>query len=354
MRRLPIAISVSFAVSLAVAIGALAQDDPPGDDPPVPNGELQEVARRAGVVAQVGDVEITVGDVEDRINEQSVNLRVNYRDPEEVRRFVRGMVRFELLARAAEREGIAELPDVRETIKQAAVQQLIRRDFDQAHPVEDISDEEVEQYYESHPEEFGRPELRRAAHIAVESREEADRLLARARAADAREFRELARDHSQDPETRLRGGDLRFFGRDGRARNSRDPQVDEGIASAAFALAEVGDVVAEPVAIGERWSVVKLTGRRPAEQRTLAQSAPTIRLRLWRAQRQQRITDFVAELRRGAEVEPRYELLRGIRLDPPPREDQDEEVAARAHRRLPQPGAQAPVRRPDQLPPPAN
>ena len=311
------------------------------------NPELQEVARRAAVVAEIGDVEITLGEVEDRINEQAPNLRLEYRDPDSVRRFVDSLVRFELLARAADRAGIDEQPEVQRTIKQAAVQQLIRRDFDQRITVDSVSDEDIAQYYETHPAEFGRAELRRAAHIRVETRAEAERLLEQARTADARQFRELARDHSVDPETRLRGGDLRFFGRDGRASNTRDPQVAAPLAAAAFTLAEVGDLADEPVQVGDEWSIVKLTGRRPAEQRSLAQASPTIRLRLWRNRRQQELTDFVAGLRRDANVEPDYDLLRNIRLDPPPREDADEDD----HGDGPATSA-GPVRRPEQTPPP--
>jgi peptidyl-prolyl cis-trans isomerase C len=343
-RALLLTLGSSLACSLFVA-AALAQDD--GADPTAPTPapaqrqySAEDQARRARVIARVGEATITVGDVEDAINQQSPFLRVRYRDPAQLRTFVDGMIRFELLARAAERAGVGNDPEVRRVGKQNAVQQLIRRDFDERITPDSIPEQDVRAYYDAHPEEFSREELRRAAHIQVATREEADRLLAQARSADARAFRELTRDHSLDPETRLRGGDLRYFDREGGSRNGQDPPVDRALAAAAFGLNEVGDV-AEPVQVGERWSIVKLTGRRPPEHRTIEQAAPTIRLRLWRQRRQDSLEELVTRLRTEANVQVHYDRLRPIRLDPAPREDGD----GHDHGEVPEarPAAEAPA-----------
>ncbi len=325
MQRALLLTLLSALISAGLGAAALAQEDE-GDPvaPPTPAVELspEDRARRAKVVAKVGDARITVGDVEDAVNQQSPFLRVRYRDPAKLREMVEGMVRFELLARAAERADVDEDPEVRRVAKQNAVQQLIRRDFDEQITPESIPAADVQAFYEAHPEEFSREELRRAAHIQVATRADAERLMARVREADARGFRDLAREHSLDPETRLRGGDLRYFDREGHSRTPSDPAIAEALATAAFALAETGDV-SEPVQVGERWSIVKLTGSRPAEHRSLAEASPSIRLRLWRERRQGGLEDLVTRLRREHGVEPSYDLLRMIRLDPPEREDGD-------------------------------
>lgn len=334
MRRVITLTIVSSLVCGLVAV-AVAQDDRPRDptrpggapaetETPVLSAEDRE--RRARVIARIGEMTITVGEVEDAINEQSPFVRLRYRDPEQVAQFVQSMVRFELLARAAERAGVGGQPEVLHVVKQNSVQQLIRRDFDERITVDNVPQADVQSYYDAHPDEFSRAELRRAAHIRVGSREEAVRHLTKALTADAREFREMAREHSSDPATNLRGGDLRYFDANGAPRNARDTQIDEGLARAAFQLEEVGDVASEPVPIGEHWSVLKLTGRRPAEHRTIEQAGPTIRLRLWRQSRQEALASFVARLRREAGVENiDYSLLRVIRLDPAEREDEEDD-----------------------------
>src|SRR5687767_5693400 len=126
MRRALIASFVSALASAAIAFGALAQEDPPEEPPPQrdppPVYTPEDEARRARVIARVGEARVTVGDVEDAINEQSPFLRARYRDPAALREFVEGLIRFELLARAAERENVDEDPEVERVSKQNAVQ----------------------------------------------------------------------------------------------------------------------------------------------------------------------------------------------------------------------------------------
>jgi len=315
--------SVLASVTLTATLGA--QPIPPGarDAGPAPL-TAQDRARRAKAVARIGSVQITVGDVEDAINSQSPFLRARYRDPEKLREFVQNMIRFELLARAASKRGYGRDQDVERTVSQNAVQQLIRRDFDERITVDSVPEADVRTYYDAHPEEFHRPEMVRASHVLLADRAEAQRLIAQARQLDARGFRDLARERSIDTETKLRGGDLRYFTRDARPGAGADVQpgpdahVDPAIVTAAFRLREVGDVTAEPVHVGNAWSVIKLTGRRPAEHRTIEEAGPTIRMRLWRERRQRAIEEFVASLRRRYSPQVFPDRMQPIRLDPAP------------------------------------
>ncbi|NOY91702.1 MAG: hypothetical protein GXP55_10920, partial [Deltaproteobacteria bacterium] len=109
-----------------------------------------EVARRAGVYAHIGDVSITVGMIEDRIAAMQPFLRQRYRDPEQLRRFADDMVRFQLMAREAERRHYDQNPAVTRTLKQNAVQMLIRRQFDERITPESVSEADVRGYYEAH------------------------------------------------------------------------------------------------------------------------------------------------------------------------------------------------------------
>ena len=292
---------------------------PPTPTPPAARTEADE-ARRARVYATVGDVRITVGRIEDEIAQMSPFLRARYRDPAKLRELADSLVRFELLAREAERDGYGDRQVVQRSVKQAIVQNLIKTEFDERVTRDSITAEEIQAYYDSHQDEFGRPAMVRASHVLLTTREEADALLAEARAADARQFRELARRHSIDTETKLRGGDLRYFTQSGLPAGARDDDtpVDPAIVTAAFALREVGDVVSAPIAVGEHWSLVKLTGRRDAEQRTIEQASEGIRLRLWREKRQRAIDEFVDGLRRTHAPELHPDRMRPIRLDGPP------------------------------------
>lgn len=288
----------------------------------------QDEARRARTYARMGDMRLTVGDLEDQIALQAPIMREQLRQPRRLQEFADGLVRSMLLAQEAERRGYGENTAVKRAYKESLVQNIIRVQIDEQNTRQSISDEDINAYFEAHAEEFRRPAMSRAAHILFESREAAEAVLEEARAADARGFRNLVREHSIDTETKFRGGDLRYFMRNGRspsatapvreegpATREPDPPVDSVIVEAAFALQTVGDV-SDVVQTGEYFSIVKLTGRRLEEQRTLASAADGIRVKLWRERRSEAMSEFSRGLRREATVEIQSDLLRSIHLDP--------------------------------------
>lgn len=335
MRRSALAVLISLfslAMGIAGSPRALAQPrmDPTSPTPDMP-ADLgpqtpEDLARRAHVIASVGAATITVGDVEDQIARQSPFMRARFRDPAQMRELVQNMIRFELLSREADRQGFGSDREVREATSQSAVQQLIRDRFDTRITPESIPAADVQAYYDAHPDEFSRPEVRRASHILVATRERADELAAEVRTADARTFRALAQEQSLDAESRARGGDLRYFDDQGRTPNSGDAAVDLNLVRTAFALGDVGDVSA-PVELSGQWSVVKLTGRRPTEHRSVEEAGPSIRLRLWRERRQSAIDTFVEGLRTSTAVEVFQDRMRPIHMEPPERTSEDDPAA---------------------------
>ena len=86
-----------------------------------------------------------------------------------------------------------------------------------------VEDSEVQAFYRDRIDQFSRPEQRRARHILVrvdpgaaeperaEARARAEGLLARLQSGES--FETLAEEHSDDPGSAARGGDLGFFGR---------------------------------------------------------------------------------------------------------------------------------------------
>ena len=74
------------------------------------------------------------------------------------------------------------------------------------------SEQEVRAAYEARASQFGVGEQRRASHILVKTREEAEKILAELRKSPNR-FAELAKKNSQDPGSAEKGGDLGWFGR---------------------------------------------------------------------------------------------------------------------------------------------
>jgi peptidyl-prolyl cis-trans isomerase C len=281
---------------------------------PAPGASDADVKRRAQAVARYQGGDVTIGELEEAIRQQSPYLRRRYSDPQVLAELLAKTVRFELLANEAERRGYATNPQVHETTKQNAVQRLMKADVDEQITIEQIPADDVKAYYQANLAEFVRPALRRANHVMFTTLEDAKAALAEAKEMDMRGFRELARQKSIDEQSNARGGDLGYFDAQGKPRDDGVSPVPEAIAKAAFALQTVGDVVGEPVKIPGGFSLVKLTGQRPASSRTLADADATIRARLWRDKRQTASDAFVQKLREEFKPVVHAELLGQIDL----------------------------------------
>lgn len=274
-------------------------------------------ARRSQKLATFKGGQLTVGELEDAIMRQSPLMRARYADQRNLKDLYDKTLRFALLASEAERRGYAKNDAVDQAVKQNAVQALMKADFDDDTAQASVSKEDIEKYYQEHISEYVQPAMQRASHVLVATEAEAKAIAAEAKKADLRAFRQLARDKSIDDATKLRGGDLRYFDQSGKPRDQPDAQVPPAIVKAAFALKNVGDT-SPPIKMPGGYSIVKLTGQRPAVSRKLDEVDETIRARLWRERRQKAIEDFVAKLRTQVKPEQHPELMDAIKLDDAP------------------------------------
>jgi peptidyl-prolyl cis-trans isomerase C len=280
----------SRPLALALATLALSASPTRAEAPPA-----DDAARRAQTIVRGEGVEVTIGEVEDALVQQGALGRARARDPEQLKAVVQELARTELLAREALRRGYDKNAAVRQVVKESAAQALVRLEVEDKITPQSIPIEDVRAYYEANPGEFHKPQRRRASQIVLESQQEADNLLPEVRKLDARGFAELAKMHSKDDATRAQGGELGYFAREP-LRDGSEPNVPTAIREAVFALSAVGDT-SEPVAVGTRFALLRVTGERPERHATLTDAEPSIRGKLWRERRQQAVDALVASLR---------------------------------------------------------
>jgi peptidyl-prolyl cis-trans isomerase C len=249
----------------------------------------------AEVLAKVDDVTITVGEFQERINQQSPYVRARYTSMERKKEFLDNLVRFEVLAKEAERRGLSKDPEVVRTMKQVMIQKLLKDQFDKQR-MEDISDEECKKFYDAHPEQYNKPEEVRVSSILVKDQATAKKVMndSRIKGVDNQQFRNLVAEYSQDLATKDRGGDLRYF-------DAKTKDVPKAIVDASFALTNIGDV-SPPVKTEQGIVILKLTGRRKALVRTFDEVKQQIRNQLYRDKRQESMESFVKNLRDKANV----------------------------------------------------
>jgi peptidyl-prolyl cis-trans isomerase C len=193
--------------------------------------------------------------------------------------------------RLAER-GMDEVSFLRMVRKDVTVERMSARKLEE---VAEPGDTEIRQFFAAHPEKLRNHERVCASHILLpldpddpgQSLEHARALKARAEQGD---FAEVARRHSVCASA-PGGGDLGYIRRE---------DVDPAFADAAFSqvVGEVGDPVRTPLG----YHLIKVTAHEIPAPPTLDEARNRIIGFLRRARGAQLLQEWVAELRRTAEV----------------------------------------------------
>jgi peptidyl-prolyl cis-trans isomerase C len=281
---------------------------------PNPGPGTKGASRSGPVLARVDDTEITAGDLQEVLARYAHTpfVLARYSTPEKKKELLDSLVRYELMAREALRRGYDRDPDVQRIAKKQMVALFEKREINDKLRAEDIAPADVEKYYREHQPEFVRPEEVRVSQILVHD-EAAARLVAAAAKAgrnDPKSFRVLVERYSEDADSKPRAGDLTFFDR----KTTREPKA---LVEAAFAMTQVNEVVG-PIASDKGLHILKLTDRRAATTRTLAEANVDIQKRLLDQMRAQRKRDLTDETRKSIHVEIYQDELAKIVLAPTP------------------------------------
>jgi len=300
-----------FVVALAAGAASACAKAPktgPGRD----NTDLSQV------VAKVDDSVITVGEFQDRLNKQSPFIRARYTTVDKKKEYLDSLIRFEVMAKEAQRRGYDKDPEVTRVMKQQMISKFLQKDFDSKLKVEDVPDADVEKYYKDHPDEFNRKDEVRVSEVLVKDKGKADKIYSEAKAAPkvaaapggtdgGKVFHDLVTKYSDDEASKQRGGDLAFFDKD-------SPAQPRPIVEAAFKLSEVGDV-SPPVKTDKGWAVLRLTQKRPGFSRPLPEVKRQIQQRLFRDTRTKALDAFIADMKKKSNIEIREENLGRVVID---------------------------------------
>ncbi len=201
-------------------------------------------------------------------------------------------------------------------LDRAAFRQQVRRELETyqvlQHKVRGrvkLSDADVRNYYQTHPQEFGGEEEVKVRHIFLPLREDAppaeeqkaraaaERVLQRLRTGE--DFEKVAREVSKGPSA-ADGGDIGWL---------RRGTIQKELEDAAFALKD-GQISA-PVRAGPGLHVLKVEGRRLGGARSFEEAQEEIRNRLYEEQVGTYRQQYIDELRKSALIEVKIPELRG-------------------------------------------
>ncbi|MBN1673320.1 MAG: peptidyl-prolyl cis-trans isomerase [Kiritimatiellae bacterium] len=298
-------------------------------------------ARDDDVLAQVGQGQITARDLKEAMRRRGGADPSVFAARAVKERLLEELIRLEVLAETARRQGYADQPQVRYKIRQLLVASL-EEDLLTATPAEDrVTDNDIAAYYQSQLDRFRIPESIRVGSIKIRIPEVVSEPK-RAELADkakrvrdavtsdnepAKAFTRLAAQHSDDQATRYKGGDAGWMGREEAAAKWGRPAAD-----ALFALASPGDV---PPVLETRdaFYVFRLTGKRPADVLPLDKVRENLRLEIARKRRETRLDTFYQASRKDMPVSVNRGLLERIR---PPEADRTPDVQPAAPPPMPE------------------
>lgn len=228
------------------------------------------------VLVENSTVKIRKSDYELELERLPADIRPGFANSERrVNDLLRRMLVERTLAAQAREEKLETLPEyarrieaeierMRMLLKLAKVEADAAAEFDTKLPAYETRAREL---YAVDRSKYATPEQFFASHILFEtksrSKDEALKLAreARAKVAAGADFNKLAREISEDASAKRNFGKLDWF-----TAAEMDPGFSAGVAS----LKNIGDV-SEPVLSSFGWHVIKLEGRRPADQKTFEQ-----------------------------------------------------------------------------------
>jgi peptidyl-prolyl cis-trans isomerase C len=261
------------------------------------------------VVARIGEGSITVEELKARLDEQPPLIRARYTTIERKKEFLENLVRVELLAQEARKQGLDKDPEVLATLEKVMVQKLLQKHAAMLEK-QPVSEEDLQKYYREHLSDFARPERVRIGHVFMASAEkdskrgqvkaEATRLLAELRrqgtGTGTSAFTELVRKRSDDAATKTLDGDLGF-----KTREELTTLWGAALAQAAFALDAEGSVAEVETERGIH--LLRLASREAGSTLTFDMARSRIEARLQMERRSRAIDDLIANLKKTTTVE---------------------------------------------------
>jgi peptidyl-prolyl cis-trans isomerase C len=282
-------------------------------------GVQSDEARRAEIVAHIGSARtVLVGELERRILAMPAFQRATFGDsPAAIRhRFLSDvMVRESLALQGAEAAGLDQKLPSAYAVDRARSSATIRAIRARLGPAASIPMDDVRTYYEANLGRYESAERYQIWRILCPTRDEAQSVLdVVTKAPSPKTFSDLARDHSQDKATRLRGGNLGFVIEDG-SSNEPGLRVDPGVVRAARTVRD-GDIVPHPVPEGDSFAVVWRRGTLAVSKRAIEEVAAQIRDAVWSGRVKSETDSLVLRLRASNVRDLNQALLDDVDLEP--------------------------------------
>lgn len=268
------------------------------------------------VVAKIGKAKLTNEDLNKMIGYyyDEAQAKIVEQNPPQRLMLLKNIVQGQVLSDLARKEGLDKRVDIAEQMKFVINNQLAGQyiKYEVLGKIK-LSDEDIENYYKAHKEEFKTPEMVKARHILIKvdsgasedsrkkAKEKAGAILKRVRAGE--DFAKLAQEFSDDPGSKDKGGDLGFF-----AKGRMLPDFEK----AAFALKPGG--ISDIVETKFGYHIIKVEEKKAEEIPALEKIKDNVRKKAMDELTQAKVKEFIDKAMKnaGAEINADYFLPKKI------------------------------------------
>lgn len=235
------------------------------------------------VLALVNGKEITEADLNAALAKFPPERRTQLSSPEGMKNLLEQVISWELLYNYAQDEKLEEKDEYKVQIEDAKKGILSQMAVNDVLLDVKVSDEEVEEYYNSNKESFADMPQVRASHILVDAEDKANEIIAEIKGGLS--FKDAAQKYSSCP-SKDQGGSLGSFG-----RGMMVPEFED----AAFDL-ELGKI-SDPVKTQFGYHIIVVEEKLPERQKSLEEVKPQIMNILLQSKQTSTYMDLVESLK---------------------------------------------------------
>ncbi|MGH9338591.1 MAG: peptidylprolyl isomerase [Acidobacteriota bacterium] len=203
------------------------------------------------VLAEMEGYQLTEQDFNELLEMLPQKTREQVADPEAKTIFVKSWMQLMAFSAEAKSQDLDEDPEFQERLDFLRTQLLAEEIRTQISESAEVTEQEVEQHYLAHKEEYKRPAMIKVSHILVPTQAEADEI--QKALTEGASFETLASEKSKDPVSGSRSGDLGWIN-PGRLV----PEFEQ----VAFSL-EPG-ATSPPVQTKFGWHLIRVAEKKPA------------------------------------------------------------------------------------------
>jgi peptidyl-prolyl cis-trans isomerase C len=256
-----------------------------------------DIAKSSQVLAKVDGKEITTSYFERQIKNLPESVQRLSLEGEGKKAILEGMINREILYKEAVKKGIDKDADIKRKLedmeKELVISTFIQREFGNKLMVDD---KEVQDYYNTHINEFKNRDEIRISQIVVPEEKDAENIIGKLK--QGKDFVELAAQYSIDKPSALRKGDVGYY---------TYKMLPDEIRDSVFRL-KVGDI-SGPYKMPDGYEIYKITDRRTVSY-SFDQAKNAIKLQLIDQKIQDSLKTYLDGLKKNMKIQINESLLK--------------------------------------------